>query len=201
LHDVFVGGRTRDPSWRIEQLRGIERLCDEREQEIAEALAQDLGRPAFDSWLADVAPTKAEAAYARKHLSAADATRERFFGWALGMAREAESAVVGPDQAQWLARLDIHALIVGEFEDYGLLREFARAGHGLIPVPALQVDYFTELYGLKPIGIAEGVSVQFYALSIERKIKHPAVAAIVQSARQIFASGAGWGKRGKSAKR
>jgi LysR family transcriptional regulator, transcriptional activator of nhaA len=39
---------------------------------------------------------------------------------------------------QWLARLEIHALVVGEFEDYGLLREFARAGHGLIPVPALQ---------------------------------------------------------------
>jgi hypothetical protein len=52
---------------------------------------------------------------------------------------------------------------VGEFEDYGLLREFARAGHGLIPVPALQVEYFTELYGLKPVGIAAGVSVQFYA--------------------------------------
>ena len=88
---------------------------------------------------------------------------------------------------QWLARLDIHALIVGEFEDYGLLREFAHAGHGLIPVPGLQVDYFTELYGLKPVGIAAGVSVQFYALSIERKIKHPAVAAIVQGARRIFA--------------
>lgn len=68
LRDVFAAGGTRDLSWRLEQLRGIERLCDEREREIAEALAQDLGRPAFDSWLADVAPTKAEAAYARKHL-------------------------------------------------------------------------------------------------------------------------------------
>jgi LysR family transcriptional regulator, transcriptional activator of nhaA len=87
---------------------------------------------------------------------------------------------------QWLARLGIHALIVGEFEDYGLLREFAHAGHGLIPVPALQVEYFRELYGLVPIGTAEGISVQFYALSIEKKIKHPAVAAIVQNARQIF---------------
>jgi LysR family transcriptional activator of nhaA len=87
---------------------------------------------------------------------------------------------------QWLSRLGIHALIVGEFEDYGLLREFAHAGHGLIPVPALQVEYFRELYGLVPIGTAEGITVQFYALSIEKKIKHPAVAAIVQNARQIF---------------
>ncbi len=88
---------------------------------------------------------------------------------------------------QWLARLDIHALVIGEFEDYGLLREFARAGHGLIPVPSLQVAYFRELYGLAPIGVAGDVSVQFYALTIERKIRHPAVAAIVQNARQIFA--------------
>lgn len=68
LREVFATGRTRDLQWRLEQLHGIERLCDEREREIADALAQDLGRPAFDSWLADVAPTKAEAAYARKHL-------------------------------------------------------------------------------------------------------------------------------------
>lgn len=111
---------------------------------------------------------------------------------------------------QWLARLDVHALVIGEFEDYGLLREFAHAGHGLIPVPSLQVDYFRELYGLVPIGIAEGVSVQFYALSIERKIRHPAVAAIVQNAREIFGElesarpGAGRGRgarrRGKPAR-
>ncbi|MCX8559922.1 aldehyde dehydrogenase family protein [Mycolicibacterium mucogenicum] len=68
LRSVFATGRTRELSWRIEQLRGIERLCDARESEIVEALAKDLGRPAVDAWLADVAPTRTEAAYARKHL-------------------------------------------------------------------------------------------------------------------------------------
>ncbi|OBJ44637.1 aldehyde dehydrogenase [Mycolicibacterium mucogenicum] len=68
LREVFATGRTRDIGWRLEQLRGIERMCDECEQEIVEALAADLGRPAFDGWLADIASTKAEAAYARKHL-------------------------------------------------------------------------------------------------------------------------------------
>jgi LysR family transcriptional regulator, transcriptional activator of nhaA len=69
-----------------------------------------------------------------------------------------------------------------------MLREFAHAGHGLIPVPALQVDHFRELSGLVPIGTAEEVTVQFYALTVERKIRHPAVAAIVQNARQSFAA-------------
>src|ERR1700758_1231535 len=68
LRSVFAVGRTRDLAWRLDQLRGIERLCDERESEIVAALAEDLGRPAFDSWLGDIASTKGEAAYARKHL-------------------------------------------------------------------------------------------------------------------------------------
>jgi aldehyde dehydrogenase (NAD+) len=68
LRRVFAVGRTRDLSWRLEQLRGIERLCDERESEIIAALAEDLGRPAVDAWLGDIASTKAEATYARKHL-------------------------------------------------------------------------------------------------------------------------------------
>jgi aldehyde dehydrogenase (NAD+) len=54
--------------WRLTQLEGIERLCDEREADIAAALEADLGRPAVEAWLGDIASTKGEAAYARKHL-------------------------------------------------------------------------------------------------------------------------------------
>ena len=68
LRRVFESGRTRELAWRLEQLRGIERLCDEREPEIAAALAEDLGRPPLEAWLGDIASTKAEATYARKHL-------------------------------------------------------------------------------------------------------------------------------------
>jgi aldehyde dehydrogenase (NAD+) len=65
---VFDSGRTRELSWRLDQLRGIERLCDEREAEITAALAQDLGRSPLDAWLGDIASTKAEATHAAKHL-------------------------------------------------------------------------------------------------------------------------------------
>lgn len=64
---VVDTGRTRRPEWRELQLRGIEGMCAERESEICAALNEDLGRPAFEGWLADVASTKTEAAYARKH--------------------------------------------------------------------------------------------------------------------------------------
>jgi aldehyde dehydrogenase (NAD+) len=68
LRRVFGSGRTRRLSWRLEQLRGIERWCDDREAEITAALAEDLGRSPLDAWLGDIASTKAEATYARKHL-------------------------------------------------------------------------------------------------------------------------------------
>ncbi len=68
LRQVFATGRTRAVEWRLEQLRGIERFVEERESEIAEALAEDLGRSPVEAWLGDVASTKGEAVYARKHL-------------------------------------------------------------------------------------------------------------------------------------
>jgi aldehyde dehydrogenase (NAD+) len=68
LRRVFASGRTRPLQWRLDQLRGIERLVEEREPDIAAALGDDLGRSAVEAWLGDVASTRAEAAYARKHL-------------------------------------------------------------------------------------------------------------------------------------
>jgi aldehyde dehydrogenase (NAD+) len=68
LRSTFASGRTRDLGWRLRQLAGIERLLTECEDEIAAALAADLGRSAHYSWLGDIASSKAEAEFARKHL-------------------------------------------------------------------------------------------------------------------------------------
>ncbi|MGW5076543.1 aldehyde dehydrogenase family protein [Rhodococcus sp. NPDC004095] len=68
LRATYAVGRTRPASWRIDQLRGIERMLDEREAEIARALADDLGRDAFESWMVDILPNKIEAAHARKRV-------------------------------------------------------------------------------------------------------------------------------------
>jgi aldehyde dehydrogenase (NAD+) len=83
LRATFASGRTRNLRWRLEQLSAVERLLDERESEIAEALAADLGRPAQDAWLGDISSTKAEAVYSRKHLRRW--TRRRRTGLPLSM--------------------------------------------------------------------------------------------------------------------
>lgn len=69
LRATFRSGRTRPLSWRIAQLDAIERLLREREQDVLAALDADLGRPATDAWLADIAPVTGEAKYARKKLA------------------------------------------------------------------------------------------------------------------------------------
>jgi aldehyde dehydrogenase (NAD+) len=68
LRATFAGGRTRPAEWRLEQLRAMDRLLAERESDIAAALASDLGRNPHDAWFGDVAPTRSEIAYARRHL-------------------------------------------------------------------------------------------------------------------------------------
>ena len=68
IRGVFARGRTRTIEWRLRQLRGIERLLDENEDQIATALAQDLGRERAEAWLGDVVSSRGEAEFARKHL-------------------------------------------------------------------------------------------------------------------------------------
>lgn len=89
---------------------------------------------------------------------------------------------------QWLDRHGVRPYVVGEFEDYALLRAFARAGHGVAPVPNVLLEQFKRDSGLAVLGPARKVRAEFYAISMERKIKHPAVLAISEKAQQIFRS-------------
>lgn len=89
---------------------------------------------------------------------------------------------------QWADRNEIHPVVVAELEDYALLRAFAREGHGVAPVPVVLEEQFRKQYDLLRVGLAHAVQSEFYAISVERKVKHPAVAAIVEHARQVFAT-------------
>jgi LysR family transcriptional activator of nhaA len=88
---------------------------------------------------------------------------------------------------QWLDKQGVRPVILGEFEDYALLWEFARAGRGIAPVPSVLMDQFRKQSGLKTLGPIKNVQAQFYAISLERKITHPVVSAIYEQGRQLFA--------------
>ena len=87
---------------------------------------------------------------------------------------------------QWLERHHVRPYLAGEFEDYALLREFARAGHGLVPVPTVLADQFAKESRLTTLGPAHRVRAEFYAISMQRKVSHPAVMEIFDHAQDIF---------------
>lgn len=87
---------------------------------------------------------------------------------------------------QWLDKKGVHPVLVGEFEDYAMLREFARAGRGFAPVPSILEDRFQREYGFARVGMADGVKSGFYAITIDRRVKHPAIALLTQRAGKIF---------------
>ena len=68
LRATFASGRTREPDWRRRQLDAIVAMCRECEDEIAAALADDLGRSRAEALLGDIVTVRGEAEYARKHL-------------------------------------------------------------------------------------------------------------------------------------
>ncbi len=81
----------------------------------------------------------------------------------------------------WLEAQDLRADVVGEFDDNALLNTFGRSGLGLFPAPSALADDVAAQFGAIPVGPLRGVKEQFYAISNERKIKHPAVEAILSA--------------------
>lgn len=77
--------------------------------------------------------------------------------------------------------LDTHRLrprIAGEFDDSALMSAFGQAGAGFFAAPASIADMLTRQYQLEVVGQSEAIRAQFYAISVQRKITHPAVLAI-----------------------
>lgn len=90
---------------------------------------------------------------------------------------------------RWLAAQGIHPRIVGEFDDSALMRAFGQGGSGLYPVPALIAEQICQQDGMHMVGQVETVLERFYAISVERRVTHPGVLAILQAASQeLFAS-------------
>ncbi|XP_002966702.2 aldehyde dehydrogenase family 3 member H1 [Selaginella moellendorffii] len=68
LRDEFRSGRTRPMDWRAAQLRAMLRMIDEREGEIIEALDRDIGKPAYETYVAELSTIANSCTNALKHL-------------------------------------------------------------------------------------------------------------------------------------
>ena len=85
---------------------------------------------------------------------------------------------------QWLEGQRVYPRIVGEFDDSALMKVFGQAGVGIFVSPTAIAAEVEKQYGVERIGDADAVREQFYAISVERRISHPAVAVVTETARR-----------------
>lgn len=84
----------------------------------------------------------------------------------------------------WFEVKGVRPVIMGEFEDYAMLRALAQEGGGLFPVPSVFEKQLKKQDNVRVVGRTNEVRSQFYAISAERKLQHPAVLAICDTARK-----------------
>lgn len=96
----------------------------------------------------------------------------------------AESAAIRRNLDQWFDAQQIDPTIVGEFDDYSLLLVFAQAGHGIFAAPSILDKELRKELGFVRIGRASEVTARYYVISVEKAVKHPAIAVIRDSARE-----------------
>jgi LysR family transcriptional regulator, transcriptional activator of nhaA len=84
---------------------------------------------------------------------------------------------------KWFHATDIRPRLVGEFEDPGFVTILALHGFGFMCVPTMVLKEIIARFGFRTIGRTDDCKQQFYAITPERKLMHPAVTAITSEAR------------------
>lgn len=95
-----------------------------------------------------------------------------------------EMTVARSHLIKWLDGQHIYPHIVGEFDDSALMKAFGRTGTGVFIAATPIAEEVKKQYGVIVIGQTNEIRERFYAISVERKISHPAVVAITETARE-----------------
>ena len=82
----------------------------------------------------------------------------------------------------WFERERIVPHVVGEFDDSALMKAFGRAGAGVFPVALAVRDEVAANYGVELVGRTDAVREAYFAISVERRVTHPAVRAVIDGA-------------------
>ncbi len=87
---------------------------------------------------------------------------------------------------QWFKNNTLFPYIVAEFDDGALMKAFGQKGAGFFIAPTIIAKEVEASYHVKAIGETSEVKESFYAISMDRKVKHIGVAAILDTAREQF---------------
>ena len=89
---------------------------------------------------------------------------------------------------QWMINHDLRPNVVGEFDDSATLKAFGQDGYGVFPGSSAIEKEICRQYQVQVIGQLDSLKQHFYAITVDRRLKHPAVLAIVRTARQALLS-------------
>ena len=93
-----------------------------------------------------------------------------------------DNSALRRDLDEWFHSKNLRPTVVGEFADLALLRVFAEEGFGAFAVPTVMEETMRR-YGFHKIGATRKISVRFFAISVERQVRHPAAVAVCDAAR------------------
>ena len=85
---------------------------------------------------------------------------------------------------QWFDKHRIHPRLIAEFDDSALMKAFGQEGAGIFIAPAAIEAEVERQYQVKAIGRIDEVKEHFYAISIERRVTHPVVSTLLETARE-----------------
>lgn len=88
------------------------------------------------------------------------------------------------DLDEWFEKENLRPRVVGEFEDTALMKVFGQGAPAVFPAPAAIEQDICRFYGVRVVGRTSAVRERYYALSVERRLKHPGVLAITSAARE-----------------
>jgi LysR family transcriptional activator of nhaA len=98
------------------------------------------------------------------------------------------SSVMRREMDRWFSAQRIYPDVRAEFEDMALLREFAADGLGLFVLPTVVEGDVRRHCRAHVVSRIEDVRERFYVITLQRRVRHAAVTAIVQGAREeLFA--------------
>jgi LysR family transcriptional activator of nhaA len=86
----------------------------------------------------------------------------------------------------WFDRVGVTPNIVAEFDDSALLKAFGSAAVGVFPSPTVIMEEVEHMYHASVIGTVDDLKETYYAISPERKLKHPGVVHITEEARAML---------------
>lgn len=189
----LVSYRLLEPALRMEE--PVELVCDEDK---SERLLAELATRGLDLVLTDAPIGPNVRVKAFNHFlgecgitffaskAVAEACRRGFPASLEGMAMlmPGQSTVLRRQLDRWLEMLNVRPRIVGEFDDSALMKVFGQHGEGIFASPSIVSKEVREHYDVHVVGRTDEVKERFYAITVERRIKHPAVALISEVAQR-----------------